>query len=474
MILRILILCRCMKLTASKNTVLSFFCLFFFVLTLCASGNSFFWDTIQLGSKQAHWFYDNNFRHLLLPNRIDSGHPPVFGLYLACLWKIFGRSLAVSHLGMLPFLIGIVFQLHRLVSRFFSRENVLAVMCLVFADPTLLAQSIMVSPDVVLVFFLLLALNSLLEGRRMALMLALTGLGLISMRGMFCIVIVFAVDTVLHFSSPGSFIKNTVPYIPVSLLVLVFLAYHLIHKGWIGYHKDSPWAACFETVDTMGFFKNILILFWRIFDFGRIGLWVAAAYLLLRHRRLYTDGKSRTLFILFLVSFSILSLSLLFYKNLLAHRYLIPVYITFSLWLAYMLLEVQGARKIWIVLLLLLISGNFWVYPEQVAKGWDSSLAHVPYYGLREQMISYIRAEKIPITDISSEFPNVSKLRYTDLNDEESAFCEKDMTCRYIIYSNVFNGFTNEEIRDLQESWILRKEFRKGQVFVRLYEKPDK
>lgn len=473
--MRILILSRHMKLAASNNTALSFFCLFFIALTLWASGNSFFWDTIQLGSKQAHWYYDNDFRYLLLPNRIDSGHPPVFGLYLACAWKVFGRSLAVSHLSMLPFLLGIVFQLHRLVSRFFSRENIMAAMCLVFADPTLLAQSIMISPDIVLVFFLLFALNSLLEGKRIVFMLALVGLGLISMRGMFCIAILFATDLILHFSTPRQFLKSLVSYIPVSLLVLAFLVYHYLSKGWVGYHKDSPWAACFETVDGKGFLKNILILAWRIADFGRIGLWIAAFLLVLRLRKMHTDQRSRTLFIFFLASFCILSLSLLFYRNLLAHRYLIPVYITFSLWLCYMLLEVLRVRKSWITLLLLvLISGNFWVYPEQVAKGWDSSLAHIPYYGLRDEMIAYIHAKGIRITDISSEFPNAAKLRYTDLNNEESAFGEKDTTCRYVLYSNVFNGFTDREIQDLREKWILRKEFQKGQVFVRLYEKPDK
>ncbi|NJO86864.1 MAG: hypothetical protein HC821_02075 [Lewinella sp.] len=60
----------------------------------------FFWDSIQLASRQATHFYDGG--GLLLPNAIDSGHPPGFGLYLAIWWQLPGRQLWVSHLAMVP------------------------------------------------------------------------------------------------------------------------------------------------------------------------------------------------------------------------------------------------------------------------------------------------------------------------------------------------------------------------------------
>ena len=91
------------------------FFLFFLILTLLVSGNFFFWDTVQLSSKQAHFYYTNGYKDLLLPNSIDSGHPPIMGMALAFLWKIFSKSLIVSHLFIFPFLIGIVIQMKNTV-----------------------------------------------------------------------------------------------------------------------------------------------------------------------------------------------------------------------------------------------------------------------------------------------------------------------------------------------------------------------
>jgi hypothetical protein len=83
---------------------------------------SFFWDTVQLASKHAHFFYETDFRSIILPNEIDSGHIPTLGFYLALIWKIAGKTLMVSHLSMLPFVIGIVCQTIILVRRHFSKE----------------------------------------------------------------------------------------------------------------------------------------------------------------------------------------------------------------------------------------------------------------------------------------------------------------------------------------------------------------
>lgn len=98
---------------------------YFFLFAIYASlvlgtmNFSFFWDTVQLGSKHAHYFYENNFKSLTLPNDIDSGHIPALGLYLAIVWKIFGKSLAISHIAMLPFVLGIFYQTIQLSRQLF-------------------------------------------------------------------------------------------------------------------------------------------------------------------------------------------------------------------------------------------------------------------------------------------------------------------------------------------------------------------
>ena len=50
-----------------------------------------------------------------------------------------------------------------------------------------------------------------------------------------------------------------------------------------------------------------------------------------------------------------------------------------------------------LLLLAGLISGNLWIYPRNIAQGWDATLAHVPYYNLRIEAINYLDKNNIEI-----------------------------------------------------------------------------
>src|SRR5438045_3352806 len=83
------------------------------VVVFLSRNNPFFGDTTY-HSTIAQWFLETDFKSLILPFDMDAGHPPFFGAYLAIVWKAFGKSLAVSHFAVLPFIIGIYWQLYRL------------------------------------------------------------------------------------------------------------------------------------------------------------------------------------------------------------------------------------------------------------------------------------------------------------------------------------------------------------------------
>ena len=136
------------------------------VFTVFSLDHIFFWDTVQLGSRHAHWFYDTNFSNILLPNDLDSGHPPLFGIYLAFLWKLFGKSLIVSHLAMLPFLLGILIQSFLLAKYFLGVKYAWTFPLILLANPCYLGHSILISPDIVLLFFFLLSFYSILKNRK--------------------------------------------------------------------------------------------------------------------------------------------------------------------------------------------------------------------------------------------------------------------------------------------------------------------
>ena len=120
-----------------------------------------------------------------------------------------------------------------------------------------------------------------------------------------------------------------------------------------------------------------------------------------------------------------------------------------------------------------MISGNFWIYPDKIAKGWDATIAHIPYYQLRKKMMNYIENKGISFNDVGSEVPNTAAIKYIDLSNDDRQFPLKDFeTHRYIFYSNIYNMFTDEEIDELKNSWIVEKEYKCLQVYVRLYKKP--
>jgi len=460
------------------------FSLFYTALTFFVSSNPFFWDTTQLGSQHAHWFYINNFKYLLFPNDIDSGNTPTFGIYLALVWKLFGRSLTASHFAMLPFLLGIVLQIYLLCKRFLKEDSILWGMILLLAQPTLLAQSILISPDVILVFFYLLSLNAILKSNRMLLAVSLLGLGSISLRGIMCVAMLFVCDALLNTSFKGKkwpivFFKQGLSYIPVSIMVLTWLVWHYASASWVGYHSGSPWAASFLLVSPMMLIRNFFILGWRLIDFGMIVWFIVLAPILIVIYKRYKGKVSLpkytiTLLILVVVPLIIFTIVLTPYSELLGHRYLLPVYITLSLFVLYHIDHFFESYKkaIYGLILIVTLSGHFWVYPEKIAMGWDATLAHYPYYKLRNQALYYFKENNIAVSEVGVGRMSAYCNYLLDLTSDTACFSEADLNKKkYILYSNIYNDYSDTLIDSLKTQWTLQKEFKSPTVFLRLYRK---
>ncbi|HNQ38583.1 MAG TPA: hypothetical protein PKJ58_11520, partial [Prolixibacteraceae bacterium] len=168
-------------------------------VVLATGGLPFFWDTLQLASRHAHFFYENRFESLFLPNDMDSGHIPAFGMYVAMAWQLLGRSLWVSHLAMFPFVAGTLWFTRRIAGRLFPREQAWLVTLLMVADATLLAQFSLVSPDIWIACFFTMALWAFLEQKRKTMAVAFLFLALTSMRGMMIVAAFFLTEAILLF-----------------------------------------------------------------------------------------------------------------------------------------------------------------------------------------------------------------------------------------------------------------------------------
>jgi hypothetical protein len=454
----------------------------------------FFWDTIQLGSNHAFYFYETDFRSIILPNEIDSGHIPLLGMYLAVSWVLFGKSLMISHLIMLPFVLGIVYQSFQLCRKLFPEQWNFPVTILLLADATLLAQCSLISPDVILMFFFIMAINHWFSGKRIWFALALTGMALASMRGMMCVAafgIAQLADCFLQKKNKevnliASFkiLIHKLPnmilvYLPAIILTSLFLGWHYMKTGWIGYHTGMPWYPLFEKVDFMGALYNVGILCWRMIDFGRLFVWIAAVFCLVHflNHKPKLNNTFQSLIILFVCIFLVLSYAVVFHKNLSGHRYLLPAYYSFALIVFYYVFHFVNIRwgKTFIIIILFgLLSGNFWVYPDTIAKGWDSTLAYLPYPSLRNKMMEYMQQKGIKLSETGTAFPNHGKLRYLEISENTDSFDTLNLsTNKYVFYSNVFNDFSDEELKELSQTWKKIMEYQCIQVRVTLYKKPE-
>ncbi len=485
-------------------------------VTWAVRGHFFFWDTVQLASQHADFFYQNNFSTFLLPDEMDSGHPPTFGFFLAIVWKTLGKTLIKSHLAMLPFLFGIVWQSWRVGEKLLGEGWAYLFMLLILVNPIVASQCVLVSPDVVLIFFFLLALNAIFREKKILLSLAILGLAAVSMRGMMVVAALFLYQFVDGFNfakvlnfrkvTEGSHIDGVIvnhpvngtqptfgkllkfpervfflslPYFLGGLFALIFFIYHYINKGWIGYHAGSSWAEAFQTVDFKGFIKNIVLLTWRLIDFGH--LFIGLTTLSLTYIIKRTVGKlfptTVQLWRLLLILIVVLTPTLIIYQGLLNHRYLLPIYITGCLLCVKLISDLKEGRqqlKISAIVFLGLASGNFWVYPQPIATGWDSTLAHLPYYSLRQKMLQFIDNQTINHSEIGTAFPNLRSFQLIDLSNDPSvsSFARLDLNKnQYVFYSNVMNELTREELDELKTHWQVVHILRGGQVEVILYKK---
>ena len=131
------------------------------------------------------------------------------------------------------------------------------------------------------------------------------------------------------------------------------------------------------------------------------------------------------------------------------------------------------------VLVFFLLTGNFFVYfsPEKRAKNWDTTLGHLPFYELRERCFEYMETNNIPYENASAGFCLSGNQRYIDLKPEYRYIynAEKRHEKQYFIYSNISN-LPDEIIDELHDKsqWTLLKKFKKGAVFISLYERMGK
>ncbi len=462
----------------SKHLQVGFFLSILYLgLTWLCRENIFFGDMVQFGSRHPHFFFENNFSSIFLPNHLDSGHPPLFGIYIAFAWKLFGKSLVVSHFAMFPFLLIIAFQIPKFLSHWIKGSSLWIASLLVFMEPTLFAQATLTSPDIVLITFLLLSMNAYLNKKFILLSLFLIPLGLISLRGMMLLFSLFISTLIIRSTdSENTFLKklftSIIVFLPAASLASIWLLVHYQLTGWIGFHSDSPWATSFQQVGIFQMVKNIGLFVWRLVDFGRVSIWLLAVVVLIAGlRRKIFSSVQKDLLIILVVLIFIFLLNTIFADGLVGHRYYLPIYLVL---LFFVLVSIQDLKSIQLKLIYALIAISFYlggnyIYPSHVAMGWDATPAHLPYYQLRSEAVSFLDSKNIKLNEVGSGFPNLDSQEILTLNSDTSHFNSyANKNLKYILWSNVFN-YPDSLINILELKEPVFSSSKRG-VFVKIYE----
>jgi len=445
--------------------------------TLFNSDNPFFWDSIVQVSIPANWYFEHNLTPAFMPDEYATGHSTIVGYYLAVVWKVFGRSLIVSHMAMLPFVFGILFQLNNLVRRtnLNQRDSCLLLLAVV-SDATLISQISMVTFDVVHIFFFLWCLNSILDKRHINISIAFTFLMLTSLRASLSGFGVLSFALYYNYLEDRRFtLRNITPFLPGLMGFVIMLLVFYKEKGWIIANPGSP-----DFDNFIGFasvkevFRNIGLVGWRLIDFGRIGLWLVFLGILInsfKKKTLY-DSFFRNIFYVALCQFIVIFPVAIIYRNPFGHRYFLPVIIAVSIVVTYWVLKHSRYKYLLFALLIMTLwSGYFWIYPLKIAQGWDATPAHWPYFKVRKEMMMKIKEAEIKIDEIGTFFPNTSSTKFIDLKDNGTDMKDANLlTDNYILYSNIYNvnDIYIDELFD-RSKWEPYLEEKRNRIFIILF-----
>lgn len=442
----------------------------------------FFWDATSK-SLRASWFFDHDFSQWLVPTEISSGHPPLWELLLAATWKFFGRTIEYSRLLLLIFNIGVYWQLILFIKNHQLKNVPIIVTTLVLIEPTLLAQSTIINNDMMLIFFTILGLNSIYKGHKLFYTVALTGVLFSNLRGIGCFACLLLIDFLFSYFKLKKG-KQSLLWVSYILPIVFFSAFLIYHHSILGWVLKVPEHAHRDIASFSQMAKTVGAIIKGFIDHGRVFLFIILSFLLFRLFKTkawksVADENKRLIFIfiIFLLVFSALFVTM---TNPLGPRYFMINYLVGTLLclnLIYTLIKNLKWRKISVlVLFIAFITGHFWIWPATISQGWDSSLAYLNYFSLRDDMETFIKENNFKKKEIGTNL-NLNNPHYVDLTTPlppEQQYTNLDTSVnQYILLSNIENETSDEEIRLIMDHWRLIKSFQQLGVFVNLYQNPN-
>ena len=438
---------------------------------LLLSDKAFFWDSIQVISSPATLLYESGFADWTLPEGTETDNLPLSAV-LAFWWMIFGRNLFSTHILFGIFGALLVWQIYGLCRDVLPRDRQKALpwlFVLVMSDAALVTQILIPMFDAVMLLAAVWLMRAVLKDRRGSMMAASVCLVLLRSRGVFLCAGVGLMYLILH-----GFPKTLKVFFPALLTTVGLLVLQIFTQGKLfGIDENSV----MHVAAPARILRNALFGMPRfLLESGRLFVWVALFVLI---RKL---GWKRSMQVIprpvcigFVCFLGILAGMTVPFQNAFGPRYFMILFVLIALMTGLLIFEALPLRKgrwVALVLAVLLWGGHGVRYPEGVAVSWDTTLAHLPYYSLREEVKGYMQEKEISPREVRAGFPYARTMDLTDLNGRklgEVAYEEfsKSDTARYILYSNISNSTLQAE--GVTEDYALEKSFERGYIYFRIY-----
>jgi len=463
------------QLSTKTNAVVLIFSLAYFLIVLFSCKLPMFWDMSYI-TQISDIIYDSNFT-IFYSDIIDNGSSPIYSIFQALIWTLFGRSLPVTHFTLLPFIIGILYQFSLLVKRFLNEKHTIWAFLFLIIEPTLLTQTVIAGYDLVICFLFLLALNGIFQHKKWFILLPVIFIPLINIRGFSIVISIFFIDLFFNkqnFNSLRLFLKNTFPYIVSLVFLLLWMYYHYYLTGW--FFQSHLRGSLHQFVGMQGMVKNLFYNFWKMLDFGRIFMIIMILILSMKIKL-----KDNPLLIILIVSLIPHLIFFLPFAYPVSHRHFLHLYPIMILLFFSLIstIKVKWRRTTVMVLaVLFLVSGNLWIYPERYGNGWDSSLKSLSYFKQKNQLDVFIKSHNISPAVVGTKWPMNFDDYDTKLDNTHFMFADIEKlplkNFEYIVQSNISNNFTTNEINELNNQWILEKQFFSWPVYIKLFKNPIK
>jgi hypothetical protein len=278
-------------------------------------------------------------------------------------------------------------------------------------------------------------------------------------------------------------LKLLFPYFPVFLLLTSYFVYYFSNNDWFFADKNGNYSSHYQLpANAAVIVKQVASLALRLLENGRFVIWLSAAGLIfvIVKNKIKLSGEEKMLGLFFVLITGLYLLFAFITSMPFSSRYFMIHFFVLSLLVFRLAANHLSAfqwndkklKNAFIAVLFFIITGHCWIYPEKIAQCWESTLLHTPYYELRKECFDYIDDNQLDYNDLSAGFCLYGNRGYIEMQEEGKIVKAPDLNARYFIYSNISN-LEDEKLDELKKAdrWRPIKQFKKGCVFITIYEK---